>query len=189
MAKITPTQNTSAQNQDPVVLSTSATAQLKRAVDGSALTPTGSDYPAVAQMTGSHVISGEALISTDVFQLVGAVNTGGTAFPLEGGTATYGSAVVLHVRETGPATTLSVHSVNVTSGTAELGTAISTGRKHIEFYNAGTGIVYLGPSTVGTASGFPLGTATSRSFNSGHRWYATIENAAGTSAIRVLEMS
>lgn len=189
MAKITPTQNTSSQNQDPIVLSTSATGQLKRSVDGSALTPTGSDYPAAAQMTGSHVISGESLVATDVFQLVGGVNGGGTAFPLEGGTATYGSAIVLHVRETGPATSLAVHAVNVTSGTAELGTAISSGRKHIEFYNAGTGTVYLGPSTVGTATGFPLGSGVVMSFNSAHRWYATIINAAGTSAIRVLEMS
>ena len=54
MAKITPTQNTSNQNQDPVVISTSATARLKRAVSATAITPTNSDYDAAAQMVGTH---------------------------------------------------------------------------------------------------------------------------------------
>lgn len=65
MAKITPTQNTSSQNQDPVVLSTSTTAQLKRAVNATALTPTGSDYPAAAQMVGTHVDDAAFTAATD----------------------------------------------------------------------------------------------------------------------------
>jgi hypothetical protein len=54
VAKITPTQNLSSQNQDPIVLSTSAVGKLKRAVNATAITPTGSDYDAAAQMVGTH---------------------------------------------------------------------------------------------------------------------------------------
>lgn len=49
MAKITPTQNTSSQNQDPVVIATSATGHLKLADSTTVVTPTGSDYAAAAQ--------------------------------------------------------------------------------------------------------------------------------------------
>jgi hypothetical protein len=185
MAKITPTQNTSDQNQDPLVLSTSTTARLKRAVDGSSLTPTGSDYAAAAEMTGSHV-SGEVFAATDVLSLIGGMGSGGTIYPLEAGTASSGTALVLHVRDVGPAGTMVAHAINVTSGTVAIGTGLSTGRKHIEIYNAGTGTVYLGHAQVGTASGFPLGTAAYAYFDSGHAWYATV--AAGTSAVRVLEL-
>jgi hypothetical protein len=185
LAKITPTANTSDQNQDPLVLSTSATGQLKRAVDGSALTPTGSDYPAAAHMTGSHVPA-EVLVATDVFSLVGA-STGGTVYPLEGGTAVSGTAVVLHVRDVGPATTLVSHAINVGTAATSIGTGITTGRKHIEVYNNGTVTAYLGHSAVGTANGFPLGTAAYAYFDSGHTWYAAA--ASGSAALRVLEMS
>ena len=65
MAKITATQNTSDQNQDPIVLSTSTTGQLKRAVNATALTPTGSDYPAAAQMVGTHVDDAAFTAATD----------------------------------------------------------------------------------------------------------------------------
>lgn len=186
MAKITPTQNTASQNQDPVVLSTSAVGHLKRAIDGSVLTPTNSDYPAAAPMTGTHV-AGEVIISTDAITLI-AGSSGGTIYPLEAGTAVSGTALVLHVRETGPAASMVAHAIDVTAAaTASVGTGITSGRKHIEFYNAGTATVYLGPSTVGTASGFPLGTAAYAWFNSGHAWHAIA--AGGTVSLRVLEMS
>lgn len=186
MAKITPTENNDDQNQDPIVISSGVTGHLKRAVDGSVLTPTGSDYPAAAHMTGSH-IPGELIAATDVFMLAGGSN-GGTVYPLAAGTSVHGTAVTLHVREVGPATTLAVHTVSVTAAaTAAMGTGITSGRKHIEFYNSGTAVVYLGPSTVGTASGFPLGTASYAYFDSGHAWHAIA--AGGTSAVRVMEMS
>lgn len=179
--------NASSQNVNGLLVSTGVTSIWNRAIDGSAITPTNSTQQAGAAMVGTHVPA-EVLVATDPVVLMGG-HTGGTVYPLEAGTAASGTALVLHVRETGPAVTLAAHAVNVTSGTANLGTAITTGRKHIEFYNAGTATVYLGPSTVGTATGFPLGTGAYAYFNSGHAWHATIAGAAGTSAVRVLEMS
>lgn len=183
---ISPT-NDDSQNVDGLMVSTSVTSVWHRAIDGSALTPTSSNQQAAAEMVGTHVPA-EVLAATDPVVLIGA-HTGGTVYPLEAGTAVSGTALVLHVREVGPAGTVVTHSIDVTSGTASLGTGITSGRKHIEFYNAGTATVYLGNAQVGTASGFPLGTAAYAYFNSGAAWYATIAGAAGTSAVRVLEMA
>ena len=182
---VSPT-NDDSQNVDGLLPSTTTTSVWHRAVDGSALTPTSSNQQAAAEMVGTHVPA-EVITSTDPIVLVGA-SKGGTIYPLEGGTAVSGTAVVLHVREVGPAGTVVAHAINVTSGTASLGTGITSGRKHIEFYNAGTATVYLGHAQVGTASGFPLGTGAYAYFNSGSSWYATIAGAAGTSALRVLEL-
>ena len=181
---ISPT-NDDSQNVDGLMVSTSVTSIWHRAVDGTSITPTSSNQNAAAEMIGTH-IPAEVMVATDAIVLM-AGHTGGTVWPLEAGTAVSGTALVLHVRETGPAVTLAAHAINVTTGTASVGTGITSGRKHIEFYNGGTTTVYLGPSTVGTASGFPLGTAAYANFNSGHSWYAT--TTAGTASLRVLEMS
>lgn len=178
-------ENSAALDVDGLLTSTSVTSIWKRAVDGTSITPTNSNQNAGAEMVGTH-IPGEVLAATDPVVLLGG-HTGGTVWPLEAGTAVSGTALVLHVRETGPAVSLVAHAINVTTGTASVGTGITSGRKHIEFYNGGTTTVYLGPSTVGTATGFPLGTAAYANFNSGHAWHAT--TTAGTASLRVLEMS
>lgn len=181
---VSPT-NDDSQNVNGLLVSTGVTGIWNRAIDGTSITPTSSNQNAGAAMVGTHVPA-EVLAATDPVVLLGA-HTGGTVYPLEAGTAVSGTALVLHVRETGPAVTLVAHAINVTTGTASVGTGITSGRKHIEFYNGGTTTVYLGGSGVGTASGFPLGTAAYANFNSGHAWYAT--TTAGTAVLRVLEMS
>lgn len=183
--------NDNARDTDGINLSTSATQVLKRAVAGSSRSVTGGDTNAAAQEVGTHADDAAFTVGTDSIVVAGgladetspdSVNEG------DAGAFRMGLDRVQLIRETGPNTTLAAHAINVTSGTVSIGTAITSGRKHIEIYNAGTATVYLGPSTVGTASGFPLGTAAYAWFDSGHDWYA-VGPSAGTTTLRVLEMS
>lgn len=184
---ISPT-NDDTQNVNGLLISTSVTGVWNRAIDGTSITPTSSSQNAAAALVGTH-IPAEVVVATDPVVLV-AGSYGGTVYPLEIGTAgAVGTAGILHTRDVGLGGSVVTHSINVTSGTASLGTGLSSGRKHIEFYNAGTATVYLGNAQVGTANGFPLGTAAYAYFDSSTAWYATIAGAAGTSALRVLEMS
>ena len=178
-------ENSAALDVDGLLTSTSVTSIWKRAVDGTSITPTNSNQTAGAEMVGTH-IPAEVLAATDAVVLM-AGHSGGTVWPLEAGTAVSGTALVLHTREVGPAVTLATHAINVGTTAASIGTGITSGRKHIEIYNAGTVTAYIGPATVGTASGFPLGTAANAWFDSGHAWYAIA--ASGSATLRVLEMS
>jgi hypothetical protein len=81
---------------------------------------------------------------------------------------------------------LVAHAIAVATAATSIGTGISSGRKHIEIYNGGTQTVYIGPSAVSTANGFPLGTAANAWFDSGHAWYAI--TGGGTATLRVLEL-
>jgi hypothetical protein len=73
MAKITPTQNTSSQNQDPLVIASSATGHLKLADPTTVVTPTGADYPAAA-----HFVSPVRSATTTITAVAAGTAAGGT---------------------------------------------------------------------------------------------------------------
>ena len=177
--------NDDGQNVDGLTVSTSLTSIWHRAIDGSAITPTGSSEQAGAEMVGTH-IPGEVLASTDPLVLI-AGSQGGTVYPLEAGTASSGTALVLHTREVGTNTSRVNHAINVGTAATSLGTGISSGRKFVDIYNSGTVTVFLGPSTVGTATGLPIGTGAYYYEQGALAIYGIV--ASGTGTLRVQERS
>lgn len=178
-------QNDDSQNVDGLLTSTSVTSLWHRAVDGTSITPTSSNQNAAADMVGTHVPA-EVLAATDPVVLV-AAHTGGTVYPLEGGTASSGTALVLHIREVGPNVSRVAHAINVGTAATSLGTGITSGRKYLDVYNGGTVTVYLGPSSVGTASGIPLGTGAYYYEEGALALYGI--TASGSASLRVQERS
>lgn len=190
MATITSPANAAGESVHSLVLATGTDGKLPRGVAGSSATPSGGDTASVAQEVGTHVDDAAFTVASSTIVVAGGLADETSSDSVDEGDAgafRMGLDRVQLSRETGPNTTLVAHAINVTTGTASVGTAITAGRKHIEFYNNGTATVYLGGSAVGTASGFPLGTAAYADFNSGHSWYAT--TTGGTVSLRVLEMS
>lgn len=186
MAKFASPQNTSDQNLDPLILPTSTTGVGKRAVNSR--TVTGGDYNVADQGVATHVDDAALVVGTDsVVAVAGFADETSPDSVNEGdvGALRMGLDRVLLVRAVGLVTSRVTHAVNVTTAATSLGTGIASDRRHIEIYNGGTATIYLGDSGVGTATGFPLGTAAYYYEESGLPLYGIA--TGGTVAVRVLE--
>lgn len=78
-------------------------------------------------------------------------------------------------------------STNVTSTATAIPSTAATGRKTIMVKNAGEVTVYLGGSTVTTATGYPLDAGEEKAFDMDELVVLYGITAAGTAAVKSLE--